>query len=129
MIACNDVFSLFNMIDLLYVLFIKQRTAYVMRICDWSSDVCSSDLKELREAMNQLDTPSGMSIIARTAGIGRSVEELQWDLSYLLQLWTAIDGAARENRSAERSVGKECVCTCSSRCTPYHSKKKDRHKR
>src|SRR3546814_16418591 len=38
-----------------------------------------------------------MSIIARTAGIGRSVEELQWDLSYLMQLWTAIDGAAREN--------------------------------
>jgi ribonuclease E len=38
-----------------------------------------------------------MSIIARTAGIGRNVEELQWDLSYLLQLWTAIDGAARDN--------------------------------
>ncbi len=38
-----------------------------------------------------------MSIIARTAGIGRNVEELQWDLSYLMQLWTAIDGAAREN--------------------------------
>ena len=35
-----------------------------------------------------------MSIIARTAGIGRNVDELQWDLSYLLQLWTAIDGAA-----------------------------------
>lgn len=38
-----------------------------------------------------------MSIIARTAGIGRNVDELQWDLSYLLQLWTAIDGAARDN--------------------------------
>ena len=38
-----------------------------------------------------------MSIIARTAGIGRSVEELQWDLNYLLQLWTAIDGAAKDN--------------------------------
>ena len=41
--------------------------------------------------------PQGMSIIARTAGIGRNVDELQWDLSYLLQLWTAIDGAARDN--------------------------------
>src|SRR3546814_18161336 len=38
-----------------------------------------------------------MSIIARTAGIGRNVEELQWDLAYLMQLWTAIDAAAREN--------------------------------
>ena len=55
------------------------------------------DRQELREAMDQLNVPQGMSIIARTAGIGRSVEELQWDLSYLMQLWTAIDGAAREN--------------------------------
>ena len=47
--------------------------------------------------MEQLELPQGMSIIARTAGIGRNVEELQWDLSYLLQLWTAIDGAARDN--------------------------------
>ena len=49
--------------------------------------------------MEQLELPQGMSIIARTAGIGRNVEELQWDLSYLLQLWTAIDGAAREFRA------------------------------
>ncbi len=49
---------------------------------------------ELREAMAQLDVPKGMSIIARTAGIGRTVEELQWDLNYLTQLWTAIDEAS-----------------------------------
>lgn len=54
------------------------------------------DRQELREAMEQLDLPSGMSIIARTAGIGRSVPELQWDLKYLLQLWTAIDAAAKD---------------------------------
>ena len=53
------------------------------------------DRQELREVMDQLDLPSGMSIIARTAGIGRSVEELQWDLNYLLKLWHAIDGAAQ----------------------------------
>lgn len=52
------------------------------------------DRNELRDTMAQLDVPSGMSIIARTAGIGRNVEELQWDLSYLLQLWTAIEGAS-----------------------------------
>lgn len=50
--------------------------------------------QELREAMDQLDLPSGMSTIARTAGIGRTVEELQWDLNYLLKLWSAISEAA-----------------------------------
>ncbi len=49
---------------------------------------------ELRDALAQLDVPAGMSLIGRTAGIGRNVEELQWDLNYLLQLWNAIDGAA-----------------------------------
>ena len=55
------------------------------------------DRQELREAMDQLDTPAGMSLIARTAGIGRNVEELQWDLSYLMQLWRAVESAAAEN--------------------------------
>ncbi|VCU72121.1 Ribonuclease E [Pigmentiphaga humi] len=62
-----------------------------------SRRVEGEDRQELRETMEQLQVPQGMSIIARTAGIGRNVEELQWDLSYLMQLWTAIDGAAREN--------------------------------
>ncbi|MBU3577016.1 Rne/Rng family ribonuclease [Polynucleobacter sp. UK-Kesae-W10] len=55
------------------------------------------DRQELREAMSQLEVPDGMSIIARTAGIGRDATELQWDLSYLLQLWKAIDEAAKGN--------------------------------
>ncbi len=55
------------------------------------------DRQELREAMGQLEIPNGMSIIARTAGIGRDAQELQWDLSYLMQLWTAIDSAAQSN--------------------------------
>lgn len=62
-----------------------------------SRRVEGEDRQELRETMEQLDIPQGMSIIARTAGIGRTVEELQWDLSYLLQLWNAIDAAARDN--------------------------------
>ena len=49
---------------------------------------------ELREIMDQLDVPQGMSLIARTAAIGRGLEELQWDLNYLLQLWKAIENAA-----------------------------------
>ncbi|WP_068634649.1 Rne/Rng family ribonuclease [Thauera butanivorans] len=55
---------------------------------------------ELREAMDQLDVPQGMSLIARTAAIGRSAEELSWDLSYLLQLWRAIEGAAQSQSGA-----------------------------
>ena len=55
------------------------------------------DRQELRESMSQLEVPDGMSIIARTAGIGRDVTELQWDLSYLMQLWKAIDEAAKSN--------------------------------
>jgi ribonuclease E len=50
---------------------------------------------ELREVMSKLDVPEGMSIIARTAGIGRDAEELQWDLNYLTQLWHAIAEAAK----------------------------------
>ncbi|MDX8378474.1 MAG: Rne/Rng family ribonuclease [Gallionella sp.] len=49
---------------------------------------------ELREVLSHLEVPEGMSIIARTAGIGRNEEELQWDLNYLNQLWTAIAEAA-----------------------------------
>ncbi len=55
------------------------------------------DRQELREAMAQLEVPDGMSIIARTAGIGRDATELQWDLNYLMQLWKAIDEAAKGN--------------------------------
>ncbi|MCO5398180.1 Rne/Rng family ribonuclease [Ralstonia soli] len=57
------------------------------------------DRQELRETMAQLEVPDGMSIIARTAGIGRSAEELQWDLNYLMQLWKAVDGAAVDNKA------------------------------
>ncbi len=49
---------------------------------------------ELRDVLSQLEVPAGMSLIARTAGIGRNVEELQWDLNYLLQLWNAIEAAS-----------------------------------
>jgi ribonuclease E len=55
---------------------------------------------ELRETLTQLDVPRGMSTIARTAGIGRSQEELQWDLNYLMQLWSAIEGAAKLQKGA-----------------------------
>ena len=62
-----------------------------------SRRVEGEDRQELRDTMDKLDLPSGMSVIARTAGIGRNVDELQWDLNYLMQLWRAIEGA---NKSA-----------------------------
>src|SRR5208283_2946811 len=50
---------------------------------------------ELRDAVDQLEVPQGMSVIARTAGIGRNTEDLNWDLNYLLQLWREIESAAQ----------------------------------
>ena len=58
------------------------------------------DRAELKEAMDQLEYPNGMSIIARTAGIGRSAPELQWDLNYLLKLWDAIATASTAGKGA-----------------------------
>ena len=54
------------------------------------------DRQSIREAMSQLTIPDGMGMIVRTGGIGRSVEELQWDLDYLLQLWEAFEKAAAD---------------------------------
>jgi len=54
---------------------------------------------DLRDAMSGLECPTEHSLIARTAGIGKSPEELQWDLDFLLQLWTVIDKAAASQES------------------------------
>jgi ribonuclease E len=65
-----------------------------------SRRVEGEERQELRETMDKLDLPAGMSVIARTAGIGRNVEELQWDLNYLMQLWRAIEGASKSASGA-----------------------------
>jgi ribonuclease E len=65
-----------------------------------SRRVEGEDRQELRETMDRLDLPAGMSVIARTAGIGRNVDELQWDLNYLMQLWRAIEGAGQSASGA-----------------------------
>lgn len=57
------------------------------------------DRAELREAMSSLEIPEGMGLIVRTAGVGKSSEELQWDLDYLLQLWAAIETSASEREA------------------------------
>jgi ribonuclease E len=58
------------------------------------------DRADLKDAMDQLVYPQGASIIARTAGIGRSAPELQWDLNYLTKLWSAIDEAGKAGKGA-----------------------------
>ncbi|HET7765256.1 MAG TPA: Rne/Rng family ribonuclease [Burkholderiales bacterium] len=66
-----------------------------------SRRVEGEDRDELREIMDKLETPPGMSLIGRTAGIGRSYEELQWDLSYLLKLWGKIVEATQPARDPD----------------------------
>src|SRR3546814_5490327 len=78
--------------------FFKQKTAYEMRISDWSSDVCSSDLRQL----------------ARQHCLRRAVFET------LVVRVFGPDQRRRQDRSEERRVGKECVSTCRSRWSPYH---------
>ena len=57
------------------------------------------DRSELKDSLSQLTLPDGMGVIIRTAGVGRSTEELQWDLDYLLQLWDSIAKANEENKA------------------------------
>ncbi len=59
-----------------------------------SRRITGEERNDLRDVIAKLEVPPSMSIIARTAGIGRSTEELQWDLNYLTQLWYAIEEAA-----------------------------------
>lgn len=64
------------------------------------------DREELRESLSKLDIPEGMGLIVRTAGVGRSLEELQWDLNVLLNYWEAINKAS-QNRTAPLLIHQE----------------------
>ncbi len=55
------------------------------------------DRAELKDALGSIEVPQGMGVIIRTAGVGRSAEELQWDLNYLMQLWNSIDSEAKKS--------------------------------
>src|SRR3546814_3900505 len=99
----------------------KQKTAYEMRISDWSSDVCSSDL------LGDVQCEGGLAH-RRARGEDQQVGRLQAG-SHLVELGVAgrhagdaaAVGVARlQHRSEERRVGKECVSTCRSRWSPYH---------
>ena len=64
-----------------------------------SRQIEGADRSEAQDAMRGLAVPSGAGLILRTAGVGKSAEELQWDLDYLLQLWGAISEAAGQRKS------------------------------
>jgi ribonuclease E len=57
------------------------------------------DRDELKRVLAGLEMPEGMGVIVRTAGVGRSIEEMQWDLDYLTQVWSAIEKAANEGKA------------------------------
>src|SRR5688572_26798222 len=65
-----------------------------------SRRVEGEDRNELKDVIDQLPIPQGMSVIGRTAAIGRAAEELNWDLAYLMQLWRAIESAAQQQSGA-----------------------------
>src|SRR3546814_13296105 len=93
--------------------FFKQKTAYEMRISDWSSDVCSSDL------VVSVSCPT-----AEMMGIRQSATARMTGSSLKAQR-SSIDPPPRatiSRRSEERRVGNECVSTCRSRWSPYHLK-------
>jgi len=71
-----------------------------------SRRITGNDRDHLREQLQNVTTPDNVGIIVRTAGVGRDANELQWDLDYLLQLWTAIEQAA-DKRSAPFLIYQE----------------------
>src|SRR3546814_1528686 len=106
-------------IFIIFFFFFKQKTAYEMRISDWSSDVCSSDLGDSRQHFDVLlclideeGHEQHASEFIRAAEKGG----LMCDIDRLV------------TRSEERRVGKECVSTCRSRWSRYHYKKNNTHK-
>src|SRR3546814_7723371 len=107
----------------LFVFFFKQKTAYEMRISDWSSDVCSSDLQGGRPgniSMTRKQLPH-IALLGTGGTIASTAQATTAMADYTVT--EGIDSlltAVPEIRSEERRVGTECVSTCRSRWSPYH---------
>src|SRR3546814_10906266 len=100
----------------MYFFFFKQKTAYEMRISDWSSDVCSSDLGVLFLLQNLATVLFGIDF--RNLGLRLPILEFA-DMYISFARLLAFGAALLGMRSEERRVGKECVSTCRSRWSPY----------
>src|SRR3546814_3634747 len=95
--------------------FFKQKTAYEMRISDWSSDVCSSDLLVLEaEHLGAVFAHLAVHVVAAVEDLAQAILE---DLQHQR---VVVEIAGLDERSEERRVGKECVSTCRSRWSTYH---------
>src|SRR3546814_1572717 len=112
-----------------FVFFFKQKTAYEMRISDWSSDVCSSDLlaerhrPEVRESSDARIRRGGHDRpkdALRNASAVLIYEEVGGDAARPVSEPADRKHLVAFSRSEERRVGKECVSTCRSRWSPYH---------
>src|SRR3546814_7817613 len=98
------------------VFFFKQKTAYEMRISDWSSDVCSSDLPHDIDREVVVAVP-GLRVRGDLP-LGEVTDHRPQRVVLLGEL--DVHGRPSGRRSEERRVGKECVSTCRSRWSPYH---------
>src|SRR3546814_990122 len=105
----------------LFIFFFKQKTAYEMRISDWSSDVCSSDLMRTdNAALIAWATEGAATIYEGTQATGVDGMAIHYILGWEHDDTDVLRGHLTSSRSAERRVGKECVSTCRSRWSPYH---------
>src|SRR3546814_2098969 len=96
-----------------FVFFFKQKTAYELRISDWSSDVCSSDL-------GRVEHVAVMDLDVEILECGRAAAPTQQYADFASLRNEQAGRVATDKRSEERRVGKECVSTCRSRWSPYH---------
>src|SRR3546814_4158148 len=103
--------------------FFKQKTAYEMRISDWSSDVCSSDLRDHPATIDDFKSNQLAAIVAQPIGTRRrstAHEVIRFLRDRRAEPHVLGVGGPVGIRSEERRVGKECVSTCRSRWSPYH---------
>src|SRR3546814_5725886 len=107
--------------------FYKHKTAYELRISDWSSDVCSSDLGKILVADDRddamlralIDGRSPSEVAVRLQDHEGLSHHAAWSATLAL-VGRLVAAGFVDGRSAERRVGKECVSTCRSRVEPYH---------
>src|SRR3546814_9954821 len=97
------------------VFFFKQKTAYEMRISDWSSDVCSSDLKGKWSVLTFMPAAFTFNCPTEIEDAANSYAEFQKAGAEVYAVTTDTHFSHKVWRSEERRVGKECVSTCSSR--------------
>src|SRR3546814_10168855 len=105
-----------------FVFFFKQKTAYEMRISDWSSDVCSSDLSAVGQAFDPMPWQDAWPPPHRLADRNQHAHPAPSGRGSSAAPWGQWRGEYPRppQRSEERRVGKECVRTCRSRWSPYN---------